>query len=91
MHSLGLFFFFFSYSFKIFECVLSVRRKKPYVYFPTESGPQNPSQHKILDSLNPFLSVGTLEDMNEKARLRWPGIPTHHVKQGLACRKYLLN
>lgn len=51
----SLFFFFFSYSFKIFECALSVKRKKPYVYFSTESGPQNPSQHSFLDSLNPFL------------------------------------
>lgn len=29
--------------------------------------------------------------INEKEHLRWPGIPTPHVKQGLTRSKYLLN
>lgn len=37
-------------------------KKEAMCVCPTESGPQDPSQHSLLGNPNPFLSDGTLEE-----------------------------
>lgn len=70
------------YPLATFECLPSAGRKKPHLYFPTDSGPQDLSPPRVPGSPSPSLRAGPSEETerqsaSQAARDPPPAGPAH--------------